>query len=751
MRPKQIFDNWSRQRSVKRILKQFKQSKGNWIIVSGTEKSGKSAILQTKEWHQIKSTFIGKQAVHIWQFKDNPLWALEIGFSDMGGISDEWWQSLKKLNAKRVYYCLTTEDCKRFKARHSSKIDTYVIVSHADKIQGFSPFMSDMADQNSTFPIGQLQNKPYTTNYLKEAFATLYAQLQTYGNQLLNRISNPEVKKIINDFPQHCQNLQLGLTKVINAMPVQQIYCYGQIWQNGIPKMVFSPTLASGLHIIKHKRYTWRKLTLISIILLMTAQVVLFKAHLKETWDKQSVGTLTKAQSHMSDLEQKQPVLRLARKILTPTFSLSNQQLDEAQQIANNFTDKLNEMSPIIAALEIRELNKIANDNTTLKQLLKELIKEKNLALQETWNKASDQEQFIASLHYIQGSKSIDTPLPNTITDTHLNTACLALSNRMSVEECTQAATRWLQPDFKKVTNFNELIDKIEKQPLNAKVKPIVIELATWLKQVANSPKRSYAIFEFLVKHNQKPDGTHPLNKLRTLEDNYPELKNIQLVTWQLLLDEAGVYMNGIWEKTIYPYYTKQFAKSYPMVKESSQDASLNAFNQFYGVGGLINIYYNNYILPFVDTHVQTFKTVYPGTIFPIKTDNLKYFKSVAAVQTLLYQGDTAPHLEINLSPEYEKETWAIKSNEMAMQMDKPVIIGWPAGISQEAFSIFEGKKKVSEFKGIWGFWRWFESGDYNNAILAFPNHKFKISGQTESDLNWLLILRSQQPSPSII
>ena len=40
-----------------------------------------------------------------------------------------------------------------------------------------------------------------------------------------------------------------------------------------------------------------------------------------------------------------------------------------------------------------------------------------------------------------------------------------------------------------------------------------------------------------------------------------------------------------------YPYHTKQFSNSYPLVKESPQDATLPVFNQFYGVGGLINIY----------------------------------------------------------------------------------------------------------------------------------------------------------------
>ena len=83
--------------------------------------------------------------------------------------------------------------------------------------------------------------------------------------------------------------------------------------------------------------------------------------------------------------------------------------------------------------------------------------------------------------------------------------------------------------------------------------------------------------------------------------------------------------------------------------------------------------------------------------------------------------------------------------------MNAPVIIGWPAGISQSAFSVYEGKKKVSEYKGIWGFWRWFEAGNFENNEIAFHNHAFKINGQTESDLNWLLILRSQSPANTLL
>ncbi len=751
MRPKQIYQNWIRNRGINHLLRQIKASKGHWIIVTGTEKSGKSTILQDKQWNVVKTINIGSQPMVIWQHQENPLWALEISFPDMGGISDEWWHSLKKLSPRRIYYFLTTDECKRFKAKHNSAIETHVILSNTDKIQGFSAFMSEIADPDMSFPIGQSQTKPYTTNYLQESFEKIYAQLQTYGNKLLSKTTHPEMKKIINDFPQHYNNLQLGLNKVIASMPVKQVYCCGQIWQNGTPKMLFSPTLGSDLKIIKNKSHTWRKTLLVTTLLLITCQIVLFKSHLKKVWENQSLAKITKAEASIENLKQKQPFLKLISQFISPKFLLSQQQQDEAAQLAKEYTESIESMTPVIAALDIRTLGNKYTENPKLEQVIHAALQSKKQALQEQWDKASNEEQFLASLHYINRSYHMTAPLPDLITKTHIQTACLNLTNRMSTDECVKFSNQWLVPDFKSVSSFDDLLDKLKTQPYNSKIKPLILELTTWLQELAKNPKRSYAAFEFLLKNNTNRDEQHILNRLYKLENSYPELKNIQLVVWQLLLDEAGKYMNGIWVKTIYPYYVKQFGNHYPIVKNSPKDASLNAFNQFYGTGGLINIYYNSYILPFVDSHIQTFKSVYPGTVFPVKQEHLNYFKSVSAVQTLLYQGDNSPHLEINLSPVYEKETWAIKSNEITMPMNAPVIIGWPAGISQTAFSVYEGRKKVSEYKGIWGFWRWFEAGNFTNNELAFHNHAFKISGQTESDLNWLLILRSQSPAKTLL
>lgn len=752
MRPKSLYQQWSRSLCIKKIRRQFKASQGNWIIFAGTQKSGKSSLFQVNQWQHKKSIYVGSTNVDVWQYQDQPLFALEIGFADMGGISPTWWESLQKLKPKRIYYCLTFEECKRFKATHTSNIETHIIISHADQIQGFSPFMSELSEKNLTFPIGN-HSGTYANSHLQDAFDTLNAQLQAYANQLLNRTSSPDVKRIINDFPQHLSNLQLGLNKIIKSMPVKQIYCSGQIWKNGVPKIIFAPPIASDLNVINQSNIKWQKWALSLLIILISIQIVFFKDHITQLWAEQPLAKITQAQEKIKTLETKNYFLKQVGKFISPTFRLSNQQQDEAIAMANDYITSLNSMSPLIAAIEARKLQTLPKENPQANQAIQTLLQDKYASLQATWSEADDKSQFLASLHAIHGHKKLDEPFPQPITINQTKTACLALTNRMSLDDCIQASKKWSGEKFTAVSSIEELIKTIEAQTYDAAIQPTVNELTTWLKEISHHPKKSYVTFSFLLKHfSNKPDhGSTILKNLQALENNHSELKQLNLITWQLILNEGSQYIDTIWKRTVFPYYIKHFEKSYPLVKDSPQDASLSAFNQFYGAGGLINIYYNHYLSPFVDSHTQQLKSPYPGANLPIKSESLQYFKTVAAIQTLLYQGEPTPHIEVNFNPTYTKESWSIKSNQLTLPMNKDVIVGWPSGISQNGIDIYDGKKKIHGYKGVWAFWRWFESGAFNGDTLSFHNHAFKVSGQTSSDLTWLNILRSEKPTPSLL
>ena len=129
-----------------------------------------------------------------------------------------------------------------------------------------------------------------------------------------------------------------------------------------------------------------------------------------------------------------------------------------------------------------------------------------------------------------------------------------------------------------------------------------------------------------LIDHTQHPEKKHILNKLNAQSAYHPELKDITTTTWQLVINEACLYIDHIWQKTIYPYHVKQFSNHYPLIKNSPNDSTLSAFNQYYGTGGL-NIFYNSYVQPLVDKHHQTFNVIYPGTHIPLKTSNLSILR----------------------------------------------------------------------------------------------------------------------------
>ena len=79
-----------RQKGINKI-RQYKHSLGIGSLSQG-HKDLEKVQLNEQGYEHLKATRIGKQPVDIWQFKNEDLYAIEIGFADMGGISDCWWQ-----------------------------------------------------------------------------------------------------------------------------------------------------------------------------------------------------------------------------------------------------------------------------------------------------------------------------------------------------------------------------------------------------------------------------------------------------------------------------------------------------------------------------------------------------------------------------------------------------------------------------------------------------------------------------------
>ncbi len=71
---------------------------------------------------------------------------------------------------------------------------------------------------------------------------------------------------------------------------------------------------------------------------------------------------------------------------------------------------------------------------------------------------------------------------------------------------------------------------------------------------------------------------------------------------WEHHLFQAKKQINNKWQQEIYPTFKRNFDKKYPFTKESTVDATLDDFTNFFGANGKLTNFYEKYISPFYNT-----------------------------------------------------------------------------------------------------------------------------------------------------
>jgi type VI protein secretion system component VasK len=103
-----------------------------------------------------------------------------------------------------------------------------------------------------------------------------------------------------------------------------------------------------------------------------------------------------------------------------------------------------------------------------------------------------------------------------------------------------------------------------------------------------------------------QPDASTVTQDLQ-LANEQPELIRELLTTiieqsWQLLADQAAVFLNQQWEQLVYRPYEQTIAQRFPFATESMHDVSLTDFQLFFKQDGVLQNFYQTYLADFIDT-----------------------------------------------------------------------------------------------------------------------------------------------------
>ena len=94
---------------------------------------------------------------------------------------------------------------------------------------------------------------------------------------------------------------------------------------------------------------------------------------------------------------------------------------------------------------------------------------------------------------------------------------------------------------------------------------------------------------------------------LRRLKTEIPSpfsdwLGHVSTDTGKLFAKGSKEHINEAWQGTVLSEYRKAIAGRYPLNRRSSNDIKLRDFEKFFGYGGTLDVFFNSYLQPFVNT-----------------------------------------------------------------------------------------------------------------------------------------------------
>ena len=195
-------------------------------------------------------------------------------------------------------------------------------------------------------------------------------------------------------------------------------------------------------------------------------------------------------------------------------------------------------------------------------------------------------------------------------------------------------------------TDFLQVMRLSEQDKSYKDLQTTLNNLKKYLNKIKSTASPIKKAYDIASKRFSANDKKNPITELRAVANALPApIKQwaLQIATnsWKLILINAQQYLNTIWQSSVLPEYDDNIKDKYPIFKKSQDEISPAKFNQFFGPGGTIELFFNYYIRPFVDTTQSywTWKKV-DGISINIPQDTLEMLIRASMIQKMFYSNN---------------------------------------------------------------------------------------------------------------
>lgn len=179
-----------------------------------------------------------------------------------------------------------------------------------------------------------------------------------------------------------------------------------------------------------------------------------------------------------------------------------------------------------------------------------------------------------------------------------------------------------------------------------------------YLAQINQAPSSLKMAYDESALRFQSATPTDPLSQLATATSSLKDpikgwITSLAQQDQQLLLLDARRYLNTLWQTNVMADYRNKIAKHFPVDVEAKDDIALDDFQSFFGPGGTIQTFFNQFLRPFVNMAKPywQWKQV-AGQSLPISQAALDPIVRASLIQKMFYTRDIhAPSFQFSLTP----------------------------------------------------------------------------------------------------
>ncbi|MDW1627277.1 type VI secretion system membrane subunit TssM [Vibrio sp. Y176] len=172
-------------------------------------------------------------------------------------------------------------------------------------------------------------------------------------------------------------------------------------------------------------------------------------------------------------------------------------------------------------------------------------------------------------------------------------------------------------------------------------------------------------------------------------------------------------HLNQLWVTQVVRPYQRTIAGRYPFEPNASREVRLKDFKRFFGYGGTLDAFFQEYLEPFVDTSKSRWRL---EKEIGVRPETLMVFQRAQRIRQSFFESDNSLRVEFGMRPVYLDQHITRFVLELGGQdlvykhgPARAKSLSWPAGQDQTriVFTPPESKREIAHtYEGEWGIFK---------------------------------------------